>query len=175
MGWLEAWLKFKKLCGVKNGVVIFDIDDTLVDSDEKRISPVVNLFKLSQKFGFACSIVTARQEGLKNRNETAEMLQKCGIENWTHLYMMPSALRGKIKTEEQLRRYVSAYKSDARDQISQTYDIIANIGDMWHDLIKYPLATAHMELKDVSAGECAIFFPVNQHNEVAIKVHGRTA
>ncbi len=171
--WLTAWLKFQKLCNVQ-GTVVFDIDDTLVDHEESRIPPIVGIYKLCKKLGFVCSIVTARPEGPLNRKETVRMLIGNGIYDWDSLYMMPNSLRNKIKTEDQLRRYVSNYKYEARNEISKQHKIIANIGDMWHDLVRFPPSAAHKEIRAACNADCAIFFPKNAHNEVAIKLFGNT-
>ena len=102
------------------------------------------------------------------------MLHQNRIEDWDCLYMMPNAMRNRIKSQDDLRKYVSEYKYDARAKISAKRTILANIGDMWHDLVKYPLSDAHRQLCDVTPDECAIFFPASGHHEVAVKLHGNT-
>lgn len=146
--WASFWLKFKSLCG-KQGAVVFDIDDTLVDGKENNIIPVVKVYRLALALGFLCYIVTARPESPSNRRYTREMLSKNGIANYQELYMMPSKLTPTFQS-------ISLYKFKMRTDISKQHEILCNIGDMWTDHLKYPCKFNELQNRDVSEG--AIFF-----------------
>lgn len=128
--WFLYWLKFKALCG-EHGSIVFDIDDTLVDKDEKIISDMFTVYKSCLNLGFVVNIVTARPESKMNRALTIEMLHKNGIKKFEALYMMPSDIEPTFET-------ISQYKYLARQDISKRHNIIANCGDMWSDHVKYP-------------------------------------
>tara|TARA_B100000945_G_C20396811_1_gene605287 strand:- start:375 stop:950 length:576 start_codon:yes stop_codon:yes gene_type:complete len=158
--WANIWLKFKSMCGEK-GSIVFDIDDTLVDSKEKIIPSMVKLYKTCQKFGFITNIVTARPESKHNRAFTENMLKKRGIDGYEALYMMPSNITPTFNS-------ISEYKHSARTHISKRHKILANFGDMWTDHLKFPSNT---DLNSRSVEECAILFPPNC-NYACIKLPG---
>lgn len=173
MGWFEAWIRFRASLQ-PHGIVVFDIDDTLLDDRDRRIAPVVHAYHLCQMLGFACAIVTARPEGPVNREETIKSLHAAGVHGWAYLYMMPHHMRSKLDTDDDVRRYVSMYKRSARDDIAiaKEWQIVANVGDMWYDLVRFPLTSVFKCLKSSDCGDCAILFPKHSHGEVAIKLVG---
>lgn len=146
--WITHWLKFKSLCG-KTGCVVFDIDDTLVDNKEKPIPSMIKLYKLCISLGFVVNIVTARPESKKNRKETSQMLDDRGISMYEALYMMPANL-------DTTASIISIYKANARADIAERHEILANCGDMWTDHVKYP--TPLKEFQDREVEETAVCF-----------------
>lgn len=146
--WMQYWLKFKKRSGAE-GSVIFDIDDTLIDKNEKKIMSVINIYKLCTELGFVVNIITARPESQKNRQETKKMLTEKGIVNFEAMYMMPSSIKPTLKS-------ISLYKHQARADVASRHDILANIGDMWSDHFKFPQNIKELQERDIN--ECAIFF-----------------
>jgi len=171
MSWFEAWIRFRANIR-QHGIVVFDIDDTLIDGQDRKIAAVVHAYHLCQTLGFTCAIVTARPEGPVNREETIKSLRAAGISGWEYLYMMPSHLRNKLVTDDDVRHYVSAYKRSARDDIAKDWRIVANVGDMWHDIVRFPLTGMFKCLKTSEPGDCGILFPKHAHDEVAIKLVG---
>lgn len=165
MSWFTAWMEFQKKCDI-TGAVVFDIDDTLVDDNEQHIPPVVDAFNTCINLGFKCAIVTARPEGVQNRRETISMLKKNGIHKWESLYMMPASV--KVFDAE----HISKYKRSARDDIETRHRILANIGDMWHDLVRFPLVGAHKFLEDFDYTSSGVLFPPMSHGEVSLKLSG---
>ena len=165
MSWFTYWMQFLKRCDVR-GVVVFDIDDTLVDGDEVKIDPVVKAFNRCVELGFKCAIVTARPEGVENRRETVRMLQRNDVQGWESLYMMPS----NVRTFD--AKSISRYKRSARDDIESRYRILANIGDMWHDLVRFPLVGPLQYIESFDHTSCGVLFPPMSHGEVAVKMIG---
>lgn len=159
--WTILWLKFKSLCN-ESGSVVFDIDDTLVDGSEKKIVSICRVYKIAQKLGFVCNIITARPESKENRSYTKKMLASHGLSDYEVLYMMPS------KTEPTMEN-ISFYKYNARMHVAQRHAILCNLGDMWTDHIKMPCA--HKELRNRDVAECAILF-VPGTNYPSIKLPG---
>lgn len=171
MSWFEAWIRFRASIR-EHGIVVFDIDDTLIDGADKKIAPVAHAYHTCQMLGFTCAIVTARPEGSANREATVKSLRAAGINDWEYLYMMPNHLRNKLETDDDVRHFVSAYKRDARDDIAKDWRIVANVGDMWHDMVRFPLTSTFKCLKSCDCGDCGILFPKHSHGEVAIKLVG---
>lgn len=165
MSWLTCWMRFQEKCRI-SGIVVFDIDDTLVDSEERPITPVVEFYKTCMEMGFQCAIVTARPEEPENRRLTSSMLRKNGVTKWESLYMMPSSVQ--VYNAE----HISKYKRSARDDIETRYRILANIGDMWHDLMRFPLLGSHKVIQNMDHTACSVLFPPMSHGEVAVKLVG---
>lgn len=165
MSWFSFWMQFQKRCDNK-GIVVFDIDDTLVDNKEQRIEPVAAAYRACLEMGFHCAIVTARPESSENRKETVAMLRENEIDGWESLYMMPSS----VQTFD--AEHISKYKRSARDDIETRYRIVGNVGDMWHDLVRFPLVGTLRVLGEMGHDECGVFFPPMSHGEVAVKLVG---
>jgi len=168
--WLQYWLKFQKRCK-QVGTVIFDIDDTLIylsqkNNTEIQIGAICQIFHLCKKLGFSRHIVTARPESRANREYTETMLTNKGLDNYEELYMMPSSIKPTLAG-------VSTYKYNARREISKTHRIIANVGDMWHDHMRFPLCKTMRSIGNLSETECAILFPSDEFGQVSLKVSGR--
>lgn len=164
--WMEQWLIFQtKHLGMR-GVVIFDIDDTLINHTEQAIPSIVRLYCAVKNIGLRCAIVTARPETEENRRYTIESLKKSGITDWESLYMMPE---GRDVTIES----ISAYKREARDDIETRHRIMANIGDMWHDLVRLPLHHSNRCIESFDDESCCVLFPPMSHGEVALKLVSR--
>tara|TARA_B110000046_G_scaffold179646_1_gene209155 strand:+ start:673 stop:1302 length:630 start_codon:yes stop_codon:yes gene_type:complete len=164
--WLEQWLRFQTIHVGVRGAVVFDIDDTMIDHEEQPIAAVVRIYNLTKTLGLRRAIVTARPESEENRQYTIQALEMCGITEWESLYMMPD-------TRDVTTESVSVYKREARDDIETRHRIVANIGDMWHDLVRLPLHHANRCLESMGDAECCVFFPPMSHGEVAVKLVSR--
>lgn len=156
MEWLTKWLRFQSDPRVRESpahkyAVVFDIDDTLVDDAQNKIEPVVEVYRLARFLGFRCAIVTARPEIDDNRAVTEAMLHRRGIRDWDSLHMMPARLNKDIST-------ISLYKSSARDHVTRRCTILANVGDMWHDHVHFPLTSKTGIIRTLSPNACAVMF-----------------
>ena len=165
INWLDMWLSVEMECG-KRGVIVFDIDDTLINRGGKPLPPVVALYKKCLALGLRCAIVTARPDIPGNRAETIRLLRQHGITNWDVLHLMPVSHTHRAVTAEE----ISAYKQSKRDEIARHVPILANIGDMWTDLFRFPLEPTHDFVWRVPNSTCCILFPPHSHSEVAIKL-----
>lgn len=164
--WLAQWLRFQNRLGVR-GVVVFDIDDTLLDHNERPIAPVVRIYDLTKRLGMRCALVTARPESENNRQHTIAALKEAGITGWESLYMMP-------ENQDITLQSISFYKREARDDIETRYRIVANIGDMWHDLVRLPLHHSNRCIESFADdASCCVLFPPMSHGEVALKLVSR--
>ena len=77
------------------------------------------------------------------------MLDDRGITDYEALYMMPANLNTTASI-------ISTYKSNARADIAQRHEILANCGDMWTDHAKYP--TSLKKFQDRNVEETAVCF-----------------
>lgn len=172
--WLETWLNYKEFCG-ETGVVIFDIDDTLITYENKEKRPKrLPTAALYEKCGgrFHRIIITARPEIDNNREETIKMLKDLQIHDWDGLEMMPYKDYEMIKknSPETMNEIIANFKWSKRDAIAKKSQIIANVGNAWTDLVKFPLTPDLRFIWRTSEQIPCIFFPPHSHDEVAVKV-----
>ena len=172
--WLCMWLKYKEFCGDK-GTVIFDIDDTLLtyenEENEPMRLPAADIYD-SCKGKFKIVIITARPELDDNRERTIETLRALRITGWDRLEMMPAADYELVQTlsPEKGTEIIAKFKRSKRDLIAQEGQVIANVGNMWTDLVDYPLSEDLSFIWTVPDQKPCILFPTNSHNEAAVKV-----
>jgi len=98
--------------------VVFDIDDTLIRTDDGTlIEPVHNLLNLAKRVGYRVVILTARPGNSDNRCWTEMELKHHGIEYDAIRY---TSMAGK-----------SVFKNEL---IKRGYNIVLSVGDQWTDL-----------------------------------------
>ena len=163
--WMQSWLSFrlKDTSDAKPPAAVFDIDDTLVDRNERRIPSLTQIYQWCTNNNITCFVVTARPESTTNRMVTSAMLAQHDIIP-KHLYMMPHTTSLPLAVD------VSSFKYTCRDEIVQHYNLLANFGDMWWDIVRLPVTRAHSVLHERDERECAILFPPQLHGEAAIKL-----
>jgi predicted secreted acid phosphatase len=114
----------------KPPVIIFDIDDTLLDTAKvlkkfplmEGIEPSITFLQYAKSIGYHIVIISARKE--EKREQTIENLKKIGVDNFDQLI---------LRSEEDLKITISAYKLNRRKILNQDYDIVANVGDQISD------------------------------------------
>ena len=158
-----TWLSLEAEGG-KQGIVVFDIDDTLFNR-EKRL-PTAAIYKKCSDLGFSCAIITARSNTPGARSFTVDELHKHGITDWEVLHLMPPRKDRRVTGED-----IACYKRAKRDEIARKHTIIANIGNMWTDLLSFPLQHRDFDfIWKVPSQSCCILFPPFSHNEVSLKL-----
>jgi len=135
-----------KMCNTQlshgnNHAIVFDIDDTLVESfkvhnSESITQPIPGMLqiynKIRDKKNVDIFLVTARPENY--RSKTIEMLHDMGYYGYAHLYHRPVFMkRRKMKHDE----CVCYYKETARMRIENDYNkkIRLNVGDQYTDFV----------------------------------------
>lgn len=105
--------------------VVFDIDETLIGENRKRIEPVCMLYDLCLTLNLSPFIVTAREES--SREATYRELEENGIRDYIGAYFRDA------------HEYnVARQKKEARKDIQdQGYEVIMSVGDMEWDVGKY--------------------------------------
>lgn len=105
-----------------NQAIIFDIDDTLIDSRTHTIiKPVYQLYKYCQNKGYNIYIITARPRIPYGVQLTLNQLYSLGITGFKNIAFRPP-----------LEIDVPAYKLKARKAIAD--DVIMSVGDKKWDI-----------------------------------------
>lgn len=120
------YLENQKKCN--ECVVVFDIDETLLDLNGDIIEPIWNIYNYCVINGFCIAIITSRLGTIEGVNYTVNQLQsKNIIYNW--LYMCKN-------TSDITNPYI--YKETCRKSIYEKgYHIIMSIGDQLWDIGDY--------------------------------------
>jgi predicted secreted acid phosphatase len=125
---LGYFLSNKKKC-----CVVFDIDDTLIDSEQgKTIREMKELYIFCSKNNIPCFFITARLKEKEVIKQTLEELYKHGIHaNDENLKLSPASWRDSFPK-------ISHWKKKTRQKISEELGckITFTIGDQWGDLIQ---------------------------------------
>ena len=94
--------------------VVFDIDDTLINRENKPIGEMITLYKFAELLGYKMIIITARPYDKDNEAWTKRQLFEIGIYSYSLYFASP------MKKDDVKRKY----KSKA----------ILSVGDQWTDL-----------------------------------------
>lgn len=108
--------------------VVFDIDDTLIDSHTgKGIYPMILLYNKIRRMGIPIFIITARP--IMYLHTTRKELSDHGINGYEDLFMVDNDIR-IISENPHMEEDKAMRKAKARKYIeSEGYDILLNIGD----------------------------------------------
>ena len=111
-----------------SGCIVFDIDDTLIDSEtHKPIEPTVDFYHMVKKLGFKTVIVTAREGTEDNIQKTIDELGNIGIKDYTHIFFrLPNVMN------------LYLFKKNCRKHIHEKLcPIVMSIGDKNWDFGEY--------------------------------------
>jgi predicted secreted acid phosphatase len=124
-GQIKTYLDIVEL--PKNPVVIYDIDDTLIDDYGKPICPIIDTYRYARQKGIKTVLITARVGVPEAIKFTNEQLQKYGLCDNLYTYFRPPN-----------RTDVERYKLMARQNIYEKgYNAVMSIGDMPWDVGPY--------------------------------------
>jgi predicted secreted acid phosphatase len=112
----------------KKGVIVFDIDDTLVCGlIGTPISPVIDFYNYIKKLGFTPVIITARLYNKPTIDYTFKQLTDVSVNGYRAIYFRPL-------NEEN----VPEFKKMARKTVQDTLgEIVMSVGDMPWDYGEY--------------------------------------
>lgn len=120
----QALYVLDRLAFPMNSAVIFDIDDTLIDSQGRRIEPVCNFYNSVLQRGIKTVLITARPAYDRTIQWTKSQLQQAGIVNYDCIYYREAS-------EED----VPMFKKNARKNVwDRGISVVMSIGDMWWDV-----------------------------------------
>jgi hypothetical protein len=107
-----------------NSIIIFDIDNTLLDSEGNRISAIVTLYDYIKLLEIPIAIITSRIGTKENIEKTQKQLYTNKILGYKYIYFL-----------KPLDYDVYNFKNKARkDIMKKGYKIIMTIGDSDWDL-----------------------------------------
>lgn len=114
---------------IKKNIVIFDIDDTLINTTNwLENKPIVDFYKYLINNGYNTAIITARENQPYVINNTIKDLESIGVTNYKYLIFMNYQQENDIlKYKENARKYIT----------NQGYEPIMSIGDKYWDMGKY--------------------------------------
>jgi hypothetical protein len=112
----------------KNSVIVYDIDNTLIDNQGNPMYPIIKTFYHAKSKGLKTGIVTARPGFPSNVERTKDELSKYFISDYEFLYFMPeSMIQSNIEP--------GIYKLFARKDIyDRGFNTVMSIGDMPWDV-----------------------------------------
>ena len=119
----------KYLFSQYGGVIIFDIDDTLIlQPENKTIPETIFFYDLTKNMGFTPVIITARPGFSENVDRTIEELKSFGITGFEYIFFMPNGEKDPYR-----------YKLNARKNVYDIYggNIVMSVGDMPWDVGQY--------------------------------------
>ena len=111
----------------ENSVIVYDIDDTLIDTSGKTIEPIINTYHYAKKMGIATVIITARPGTRENIEKTKEQLSQHGITGYKYMYFIP-----RDKQDPMTFKYIAR-----RNLHERGYNVAMSIGDMPWDIGYY--------------------------------------
>lgn len=109
----------------KNPAVVFDIDSTLVDIDQRPITPIIRAYNYIQKKGIPIFVVTARPGTEENIKITVEQLNSMGVST-DMLYFLPEGKEDLARFKTLARRHIVEKRG---------YNIVMSVGDSWWDIM----------------------------------------
>jgi len=111
-----------------NACVVFDIDDTLIESEtHKPIQPTVDFYHYIKSIGFHTVIVTAREGSEQNIEYTIDELKNLGINDYTHIFFRLPHIMNLYLFKKNCRKYI----------YENICPIIISIGDKTWDFGEY--------------------------------------
>ena len=118
-----------------NEIVIFDIDNTLIDSNGFRINPVITLFDFIKLINIPIAIITTRIGTPENIKKTqTELYNKC-ILDYKYIYFL-----------KPLDYNILEFKNNSRqDLIKKGYNIIMTIGDLYMENVTINIKIPHLK------------------------------
>ena len=110
-----------------NSIAIYDIDETLINTDNSPIQPIINTFNHAKALGIQPVLITARVGTDLNVHKTQLQLSHHNITGYHSLYFRPSIHSDPYQ-----------YKLDARkDLYDKGYTAILSVGDAPWDIGEY--------------------------------------
>ena len=110
----------------KPPLIIFDVDDTLLDTSKiskkfpllDGLDPTITFYHHVKNMGYHTVILTARKDYMKDT--TIRNLERYQIDDYDHII---------FRKEDDKYHSFGKYKLQQRKKLAQNYTIIANVGD----------------------------------------------
>lgn len=114
-----------------NPVIVFDVDNTLIDNYGKPLLPIIDIYHYARKKGIHIVIITARVGTPENIEYTRHQLRSYGIDNYLYMYFRHPQ-KGSDATAQ------TKFKLLSRQNIHERgHTVIMSVGDMPWDIGEY--------------------------------------
>jgi hypothetical protein len=107
--------------------VVFDIDDTLIDGNDRPITPIIDLYNHVLSEGLTPVIITNRPGIPATIEYTKNQLRKHGIKDYKYIYFRPEHVNDPYGYKTESRRLVHTLG----------YTVVMSIGDQPWDIGMY--------------------------------------
>lgn len=111
----------------ENPVIIFDIDDTLINSQGEVIEQVVMIYNYAKKLGITPMIITSRPAFPYNMEWTRNQLMRNNITGYHSIYMRPVSRTDQWNFKLQSRKHI----------YDHGFNAVMSIGDQAWDIGEY--------------------------------------
>lgn len=119
---------------IKNYVAIFDIDDTILNTDNILIEPIYKLYEYALLNNIHTIFITAREGSKYNVKYTIKQLKHFNIKGYDLLYLRPPHMTD-----------IEKFKLYARMNVFECgYTPLFSIGDMYWDVGEYGGESIHI-------------------------------
>lgn len=121
-----------------NAIVIFDIDNTLLDSNGFRINQVITLFDFIKLMNIPIAIITTRIGTPENIKKTQTQLYNNCILDYKYIYFL-----------KPLDYNIIEFKNNSnQDIINKGYTIIMTIGDLYMENVSINIKIPSLIIKN---------------------------
>lgn len=111
-------------------LIIFDVDDTLVDTSKfsrkfpllEGLEPTITFYQYVKELGYHTVILTART--IERKDITIQNLQRLKIKDYDDII---------FRTKDDTKHSFGKYKLIQRKKLAKKYTIVANVGDQVWD------------------------------------------
>jgi predicted secreted acid phosphatase len=110
-----------------NSVIVYDIDNTLIDEDDQPINPIIHTYHYAKKKGLQTVLITARPATASTITKTKQQLQSHGLDSNLGIYFLPTGTTDLVR-----------YKLCSRKSVhNHGYVVVISVGDMPWDIGQY--------------------------------------
>lgn len=121
-----------------NDIVIFDIDNTLLDSNGFRINPVITLFDFIKLMNVPIAIITSRIGTPENIKKTQKELYNNCILDYKYIYFL-----------KPLDYNILEFKNNSQqDIVKKGYNIIMTVGDLYTENVSINIKIPNLNIKN---------------------------
>ena len=119
---------------IKNYVAIFDIDDTILNTNDIIIEPIYKLYNYALSNNIRTIFITAREGNKDNIKHTIKQLKRFNIKGYDLLYLRPPHMKN-----------IEKFKLYARMNVVECgYTPLFSIGDMYWDVGEFGGESIHI-------------------------------
>ena len=101
---LDGIIYIQSMKYIYKPIIVFDIDNTLIDLEGERINPIVTLFDFVKLLKIPIAIITTRVGTIDNIDKTQKHLYKRSIFGYSYIYFIKSLDNNLTDFQEKTRQ-----------------------------------------------------------------------